>query len=255
MSVFGKYSRYYDLLYRDKDYAGEAEFVAGLLKKYAPGATSLLELGCGTGNHAVHFAERNYSVHGVDRSADMLAGANARRAALALAMQSKLSFSQGDVSNCRVGKTFDAAISLFHVVSYQPTNVELAGMFATAAEHLKKDGVFIFDFWFGPAVLTERPAVRVKRMESDEIMVTRIAEPDLRPVESWVDVKYQVFIEDRKSGATEKLVETHRMRYLFLTELDLLAKSAGLRLLDSCEWLTGQKPGFDTWGVCSIMRK
>ena len=45
MSVFGPYARYYDLLYRDKDYAAEARFVADLVRAHAPRANRLLELG------------------------------------------------------------------------------------------------------------------------------------------------------------------------------------------------------------------
>ena len=49
MSVFNEYARYYDLLYRDKDYVGEVEYVHRLLQAHAPGAQSLLNLGCGSG--------------------------------------------------------------------------------------------------------------------------------------------------------------------------------------------------------------
>ena len=36
--VFDAYARYYDLLYKDKDYAGEAAYVHGLIQKYGTGA-------------------------------------------------------------------------------------------------------------------------------------------------------------------------------------------------------------------------
>jgi predicted TPR repeat methyltransferase len=51
-SVFADYARYYDLLYRDKDYAAAAEYVAGLIRKFHPSARPILELGSGTGIHA-----------------------------------------------------------------------------------------------------------------------------------------------------------------------------------------------------------
>ena len=51
-SVFSSYARYYDLLYRDKDYAAEAEYVASLIRKFHPAARSIIELGSGTGIHA-----------------------------------------------------------------------------------------------------------------------------------------------------------------------------------------------------------
>ena len=52
---------------------------------------------------------------------------------------------------------------------------------STAAKHLKPNGVFIFDFWYGPGVLTDPPVVRLKRLENEEIEVLRIAEPVMHP--------------------------------------------------------------------------
>jgi len=57
MKVFENYARYYDLLYHDKDYNAEAKFVHQLLQIHAPETRSILELGCGTGSHAVLLAE------------------------------------------------------------------------------------------------------------------------------------------------------------------------------------------------------
>ena len=49
--VFQRYSRYYDLLYRDKDYDAEADDVARTLRSADPTARKLLEIGFGTGRH------------------------------------------------------------------------------------------------------------------------------------------------------------------------------------------------------------
>lgn len=255
MSVFGKYSRYYDLLYRDKDYRSEVEFVCTLLDRHVQGTRKILELGCGTGMHAVLLAQKGYVVHGVDMSGEMLELAAVRLAGLPQDVAQRLNFSVGDVKRCQVEGLFDVVISLFHVVSYQTTNDDLAAMFKNAAAHLRPGGLFIFDFWYGPAVLTDRPAVRIKRMESDEVAVTRLADPVMHAVSSLVDVNYHVFIRDKVTGVTEELRETHSMRYLFSTEIDLLARVSGLRVLNSCEWMTGHKPGYGTWGVCSVLVK
>ncbi|MFL9924592.1 class I SAM-dependent methyltransferase [Herbaspirillum lusitanum] len=254
MSVFGAYARYYDLLYRDKDYAGEVEFIASLLRKHVPRAESILEMGCGTGIHAQRLVEKGYTVHGIDLSDDMLAAAKQRVEALP-AMRERLTFDSGNVRTYKAGLKFDIVISLFHVVSYQSTNADLRAMFQNAAQHLKDGGAFIFDFWHGPAVLTERPSVRMKRMESDEIAVTRVATPSVNMIENYVDVRYDIFIRDKKTTFVEELSETHRMRYLFLTEIEMLARDAGLNFVSSCEWMTGQAASEQTWGVCAVLSK
>ena len=62
--VFGSaYANVYDALYHDKDYSAECDMIEGILKRYGESPVrSILDLGCGTGNHAVPFAERGYDL-------------------------------------------------------------------------------------------------------------------------------------------------------------------------------------------------
>jgi hypothetical protein len=96
--------------------------------------------------------------------------------------------------------------------------------------------------------------VRVKRLEDEQIQVTRIAEPVMHSAENIVDVNYQMFIVNKADNTIEELHETHRMRYLFDHEIDSLLAQQGLKLLDRFEWPSGKKPGFDTWGVCYVVQ-
>jgi len=247
MTVFGDYARYYNLLYRDKDYAGETEYVVSLLHRFRPEAKRIIELGSGTGRHADLLSRKGYVLHGIELSSEMLAQAQSFSE-----RNENLTFSQGDIRNVRLQSTFDAAISLFHVISYQPTNSDLLLAFRTAREHLSSGGVFIFDCWYGPAVLTERPSVRIKRVEDDRIEVTRLVEPELHPNSNLVDVRYQVFVRDKATNAVNELRESHRMRYLFQPEIELLLEQSGFRLMHCEEWMTGKPVGTATWGACFI---
>jgi SAM-dependent methyltransferase len=251
-TVFSEYARYYDLLYKDKNYVGESEYIHGLIQRFAPGARTVLELGSGTGKHAALLARKSYQIHGVEISTDMLARAQALKENAGV--ENALEFTQGDIRDVRIGKTFDVVLSLFHVFSYMTTNDDLLAAFATARTHLKPGGILIFDCWYGPAVLTERPSVRIKRMEDDQIQVTRLAEPVLHPNDNVVDVNYHVLIRNRQTEAVTEIKETHHMRYLFRPEIELLTEQGGFKVLHSEEWITGRKPGFDTWGVCFVAR-
>jgi len=253
MTVFGAYSRYYNLFYQDKDYAGEAAYVHDLIRQHRPHAASVLDLGCGTGRHAFLLAEKGVAVTGVDRSAEMLAVAGAQLAALGQKTL-PLTFHQGDLRTIRLGQTFDAVVSLFHVMSYQIGNDDLRAAFATARKHLNPGGVFIFDCWYGPAVLTDRPTVRIKRLEDEMIAVTRIVEPVMHANANLVDSNYQVLVWDKASGIVEELHETHQMRYLFRPEIELLLEETGMRIVEASEWMTGRPAGCDTWGVCFVVR-
>lgn len=242
-AIFDAYATYYDLFYRDKDYAGEARYVQELLTRQGLPSGSLLELGCGTGGHAQQLAQLGYRVHGIDVSPAMVERATRR---ITPGQRDRLHFQTGDARAVRLGAAFDAVIALFHVASYQAANEELAAMFTTAAAHLRAGGLLLFDFWYGPAVLTALPEVRVRRIEGEQHSIVRIAEPVLDANCNCVDVHYTVLVQERATSATRQFEETHRMRYLFLPELDLMLKSAGLRLLRAESWMGG-KIGASSW--------
>jgi len=249
MTVFADYSRYYDLLYADKDYFGEAKYIGRLIQEYLPHAQTILDLGCGTGRHAILLASENYNVHGIDMSVEMLS----------VARQSEntngLKFSCGDVRTLRLKEKFDVVISLFHVMSYQTTNEDLKKSIVTAYEHLNSEGIFVFDCWYGPAVLFLKPSVRVKRLENEELMVTRIAEPVLHPNENIVDVNYQVFIREKLNDTTVVLTESHPMRYLFKPEIEELIACVGFKMLSCEEFMTRKAPSSESWNVVFVVRK
>jgi SAM-dependent methyltransferase len=254
VTAFGGYARYYDLLYRDKDYRGETEFVERVIRAHVPAPRRVLELGCGTGVHGILLAERGYDVVGLDISEEMLGVAARRVAGLPPRVAEHVRFLRGDVRDVRVEGRFDAVLALFHVLSYQLTNDDLRAVFAGVKACLAPEGVFIFDCWYGPAVLTDRPAVRVKRFADENTVVTRVAVPALHPNLNRVDVRYQLFVKDLHAQKVEEISETHRMRYLFHPELELLAEVAGLRIESCGAWMSDREPDCSTWYVYFVVR-
>lgn len=244
--MFNAYSRYYDLLYQDKDYVGETDYIQTLLGRHGITSGNLLEFGSGTGKHGCLLSERGYKVHGIERSAEMVAHA---------AQCDGFTCQQGDICAVHLGRTFSAVLSLFHVVSYQVSNDALFSVFARASEHLMPGGLFIFDVWYSPAVYAQRPEVRVKRMVDDSVEITRIAEPVIYPNDNRVDVSYTVFARDIVTGESSKFTETHPMRHFSIPEMDTLATLCGLERVTAEAFLTGGTPNENTWGVCFVLRK
>ena len=248
MKVFGDYARYYDLLYRDKDYASEAEYVHTLIQKHSPGARTILNLGCGSGRHDRELSERGYCVTGVDLSEDMLNMARKNRSS------TETTYQQGDIRTIRLGKTFDVVISLFHVMSYLVTNDDLLEALATSRAHLNTGGLFLFDCWYGPGVMSDPPVVRVKELEDESVTITRIAQPELFPNENRVNVNYKVFVESASDGVVRQIQETHAMRYFFLPELELFLRQSGFNMVTSCSWMTTNPLDLKSWYASVICK-
>ncbi len=250
---FGDYAAYYDLLYADKDYDAEARYVLELLSGALGGPpAALLDLGCGTGAHARALAAHGVDVHGVDLSEGMIRLARERGGDPA-------AFTLADCTAFDLGRTFDAVTALFHVASYQTETAALDAMLRRAAAHLRPGGALLFDFWYGPAVLTDPPVVRVKRMENEALRVLRTAEPQMHYQRDVVDVHYEVRIERKGADAAQApavLRETHSMRYLFLPELLWLLDGAGFDALSDHHWMRpGKGLGPDSWYGALLARR
>ena len=160
MKIFKSYAEYYDLLYNDKDYQQETDYLVSLIDNYQPRAKSILEMGCGTGMHAELIAKRGFKVRGIDQSIEMITKAKKRSISPNLFSEHQLDFSVGDIRSYQSKKRYDVVLSLFHVMSYQVTDDDLLAALSTAKQHLVPNGILIFDCWYGPAVLADRPSIR-----------------------------------------------------------------------------------------------
>jgi len=255
MPEFEKYSAIYDLLYRDKDYGAEAEYVGGKVRSLVHDARSLLEFGSGTGRHGRFLAAMGFDVHGIERSPEMVSMAHAADDHASSKTGGSFSCEVGDICTASLGRTFDAVVSLFHVMSYQTSNQALRAAFQSAARHLVPGGLFLFDVWHGPAVLSQRPSERIKEVADDRYRVKRTARPELDTNRSTVKVVYEIECEDRSDGETERFSEDHLMRYLFPTEVELLAESCGMQVKGVEEFLTGKQASPSTWGVAYLLQR
>ncbi len=246
--VFGRdYATAYDELYQDKDYVAECDLIENVFSLYGQSAVRrVLDLGCGTGGHAVVLAARGYDVIGVDRSPEMLERARAR--------SSTVRYELGEIGNVDLGETFDAVLMMFAVLGYQVGNSDLQAALATARRHARPGGLFFGDFWYGPAVLGQRPSERVKVIEAPTGQVIRVATGELDTRHDLCMVRYHVWrIVDGRVTAEAR--EQHPMRYFFAPELDLLLSAAGFESVR-----LGAFPNLDdeatdqTWNVALVAR-
>ena len=250
-SNFGAYASFYDSLYQEKKYATECDFIEQQIRTYSNGKVrSILDLGCGTGQHARILAQRGYRVLGVDLSESMLQEARNKTAP-----ELGIEYRQGNIASVRLSQKYDAVICMFAVISYLTENESLQGFFDTVTEHLNPGGILVTDFWYGPAVLRDPPQERVKSIPLDGSELVRYARGELHENENSVDVHYRI-LKLQQSQVLSDVRETHRMRYLFKPELDLFASRAGLTLELLSDFLNGDRPAsVQTWCASAVFKK
>lgn len=250
MTEFGTdYASLYDVLYQDKDYDGETAYVLSLLQANGFSTGRILDMGCGTGIHARKLGEAGNEVVGIDRSEPMLKLAKERSADAG-----NVSFTTGDMTSWTDGSPFDAVLCLFHALGYQTTNANLLKTLQSVAANLTPGGLFVFDFWHGPAVLLERPESRMKQVENDTLAITRFTDPTPDYVNNCVDVRFHTMIRNKADGRSEENSEVHRMRYFFLQELIMLLQQCGFEFLASHAWMTTDSLTPSDWSGVIVAR-
>jgi SAM-dependent methyltransferase len=247
------YASGYDALYREKDYGAECDVVESALAIEPGMALRLLDIGCGTGGHAIELARRGHRVTGVDLSEDMLG--HARRKGAASSLEPRLEFVQGDARSFRLPHPpFDAAIMMFAVLGYITENEGLLSALTTVRAHLKPGAHFCCDFWWGPAVLTDRPGERVRTVPTGRGELLRATRTSLDTLHDVAEVHFDMFRFDAELPAVRNR-ETHRMRYFFGPELTLMCRLAGFEIerLGQFPGL-GEAPTDRSWNAMLVAR-
>jgi ubiquinone/menaquinone biosynthesis C-methylase UbiE len=225
------YADHYDLFYGGKDYESECDMLEEVFRRYGKGnIRKILDVGCGTGNHAFPLAKRGYEVTGVDRSGDMLANARSKLANFKSKSQPLPMFLQGDLRSLDLDREFDAVLMMFAVLGYQLTNEDILAALKTVRRHLKPGGLFIGDVWYGPAVLAIRPSDKIKTIPTDGGKVIRLSSGTLDIHHHWATVNYYVLHLQGQRVLSESK-ESHQVRYFFPQELALFLDHADMEML------------------------
>jgi SAM-dependent methyltransferase len=245
------FAQYYDLLYSDKDYAGEVDLIDRILREESKTpAKTLLDAGCGTAGHAVQLAKRGYRVVGVDRMGGMLriAREKATRAGVTV------DFRQADLRSLDLGMTCDAAVAMFAVLSFQIENEDLQAALKSVRRHLPAGGLFIFDVWHGAAVLSEGLQNRLKTVERDGVRLMRFATPQMDPIRQTTTTLHHMIVTAGDKTVRE-VRESQTVRFLFAMEMTLHLQAAGFDLVRTFDFPRyDQLPTERSWNLGVVAR-
>ena len=249
-SFKNNYSSFYDLLYQDKDYKKEFNNIYKFIPKKNFIFDKILELGCGTGNFTNFFLSFKPSeILGIDSSKNMIKIAKNKH------KNKKLIFKHINIANFKSNNKYDLIYSLFHVLSYQTKKNEIKKFFNIPKKNLKKNGIFIFDFWNKNGVLNLKPSKRYKVVKTTKFDIHRFSEPEWFKFKDIVKIKYLMSVYDKKINKKFKFSENHLIRYFNLNFIKKILKVNNLKILKIFNVIKTNKSFSDSWALTFITVK
>jgi ubiquinone/menaquinone biosynthesis C-methylase UbiE len=215
--MFTKSAELYDAIYRFKNYAAEAAQVAALVRAVHPGARTLLDVACGTGQHAWHLAtEHGFAVDGLDLDEALLEVARRKHPAGR--------FFVGDMRDFAVAERYDAVLCLFSSIGYLVTLDRVRRALGCFRDHLAPGGIVVVEPWFAPGDLD---AGRVMRQmgETAGLRVERVSRTEIDGRISRLHFEYQIEGPEGITHATE----VHELGLFTPDEMLASFRAAGLR--------------------------
>lgn len=201
----------YDSFYRPVD---EAERV-DVLEDLAAGGRAL-ELGVGTGTYAIPLSGRGVDVHGIDISEAMVEQLRAKEGGAGV------SVTIGDFADVEVEGTFSLIYVINNTLFMLTEQEDQVRCFENAAAHLEESGALLVDAFVPDVTRFDRGQEVRARLPDLETVRLDVSTHD--PMQQLVDFRHVLLSE---AGVQ---VYPARLRYAWPSELDLMARLAGLRL-------------------------
>lgn len=214
--MFSVSAEFYDLIYSTfKDYTGEATQLADLLRRLNPQCQTVLDVACGTGEHARLLAARGFVVDGLDLDPAFVRIAKQKHPAGR--------FFEADMSDFQLSHRYDAVLCLFSSIGYLRTLDRVVGALTCFREHLAPNGVIVVEPWFAPGVL-EHGRVARNTGEANGLRVTRVARVEVEGRLSRLHFDYEI----ADGTGTRRASEIHELGLFTTAELMEAFRNAGL---------------------------
>lgn len=214
--MFTESAEFYDAIYFSfKDYAAEAARVASLIRAERPGARTVLDVACGTGEHARLLVADGFDVDGIDLNPQFLR--------LARRKVPGGRFEEADMAAFRLGRRYDAVICMFSSIGYVETLARMIDALTCFRDHLAEGGVLLVEPWFPPDKLVPG-RVSSRTVEAGGARVTRTSTIEVEG--SLSRLRFEYAIDER--GQTRSASEVHTLGVFSEVETLAAFASAGL---------------------------
>jgi SAM-dependent methyltransferase len=180
------------------------------------GDGAALELGIGTGRIALPLARRGIRVHGIDLSEAMVARLRAKSGG------EEMPVAIGDFATTKVEGTFSVAYLVFNTIMNLTTQDEQVACFQNAASHLEQGGCFVIEV--GVPQLQRLPPGET--YHAFEVSPRKVGFDEYDVVSQRLVSHHYFVAEDRREAIAMPF------RYVWPSELDLMARLAGMTLRD-----------------------
>jgi len=215
--MFTESAAFYDAIYSFKDYAAEAAQIAALVRASCPHARSILDVACGTGEHARPLvASHGFEVDGLDLDAGLLRVARDKHPSG--------QFFLADMSDFTLPKRYDVVLCLFSSIGYLVTLDRIERALACFRRHLRPDGVLLVEPWLPPGSLDEGRVTR-QTGTHDGGMVERVTRYEIDGRISRLVFEYRIETADGTRHATE----IHELGLFTAEEMAAAFEGAGFR--------------------------
>lgn len=216
--MFDASAAYYDLFYREKDYRGEARYVAATIRHRVPAAVSVLDVACGTGEHARFLIDdHGFAVDGIDVEPTLLD--------IARSKVTCGTFQMADMVDFALGRTYDAVVCLFSSIGYVRVEPALRRAVAAMARHLAPGGVLVVEPWFEPGTMQQGFVTILTGARPDGTHACRMSHTTIAGRISRLQFDY--LIGDARGLRHER--ETHELGLFTREEMAGAIDAAGLR--------------------------
>jgi len=226
--MFNASAEYYDLIYAAfKDYAAEMAQVSSLLRRLNPDCRTVLDIGCGTGEHARLLTDQGFAVDGLDIETAFVRIASAKNPAGR--------FVVADMSDFQLPNRYDALLCLFSSIAYLRTLERVTRALACFRDHLAPGGVALVEPWFPPGVL-EANREFTHSGETQGVKVSRHSRTEIDGTLSRLLFEYE--IDDH--GVVRHVSEVHELGLFTTEEMMRAFGAAGLHVDHDPQGLTGR---------------